>query len=804
MDQHYKFLNKIHKLLKLKSNKAIEYAKRNKINVNKLYAYRKHVNELDPVNETLLHYLIYRYYQTKKHLLNKFIKDQKKKGKNIHSESAMYLFKNSRFVLQFHKQGYYKKFVKLLHKCIKVLKCDLNINNSLGQNVMYYAMDLGVPDIAYHLDKFYSNRYGIQDIIKDSEMVSIAYYNDFPNFVNESINILNPNKLYTNRISLLNFKRRGIVVGNFEAPLHFISDNIKVVKALLERGANPNYRLMNHHKLTLLHIASYLAKPFSIQHLIELIELFNEYNYDFDLIASGRETPLHLLLNELDSFVHKRRVNPDYIMAVILMLKGMDNPNAVNYKQVSVIDLIIEYKLWPKVQKTILSPDYKPFIDLCKKHGTKNIILLDTIDNISNADKLEILFQLTKKYYCAHYIKWANQTKGGSKIILLGGSTKIHCNKITDVLFKDLGSKFSKILFSICNDKDRVNTYAKYSRRLSKHLSTIKVFINKLKKVVTYDWCKFHFVEKLPAQLLQILYVALNEYIKHPVDASLDILVNPKTKEKKCRYVFTTGTLNDDIFGLVYLQKKFKNVCCKYLLDYILKLYEHVLTHPLVYHRNDNIVKESLIFYNSDTNHICNVKKWTEFAKKCMRGKKRYFISTIGIFGKFGGHANALIIDNKNKTIERFEPHGAITNVYNMNEFDKNLRKFFSKINKNYRYVSPKDFEPEYSLQGLSAEGLEGFRKIGDPGGFCLTWSLAYIDLRLSNPDIPPKKLLDSAINIIHNKGLRIVDYIRLYTKIIYRLREDILETVELTYDDLLAFNMTPEQGKKIIKLMKI
>ena len=93
MDQHYKFLNKVHKLLRLKPNKAIEYAKRNNINVNKLYAYRKHVNELDPVKETLLHYLIYKYYQTKKHLLNKFIKHEKKKGKNIHSESAMYLFK---------------------------------------------------------------------------------------------------------------------------------------------------------------------------------------------------------------------------------------------------------------------------------------------------------------------------------------------------------------------------------------------------------------------------------------------------------------------------------------------------------------------------------------------------------------------------------------------------------------------------------------------------------------------------------------------------------------------------------------
>jgi hypothetical protein len=239
---------------------------------------------------------------------------------------------------------------------------------------------------------------------------------------------------------------------------------------------------------------------------------------------------------------------------------------------------------------------------------------------------------------------------------------------------------------------------------------------------------------------------------------------------------------------------------CGYLLKDAIKKYDKKLTNPLTYY---DIFEQIQILYDVEKRKIYNVFNWNKLIKKCIKSKKRFICDIIGIFNEYGGHANALIIDNKNKTIERFEPHGSVTNMYNMDEFDNDLRKFFKKSLPNYIYVSPKTIEKEYGPQGLSQEGLESFKKIGDPGGFCLTWSFAYIDLRLSNPNIPAKNVLDAALKIINNKGLKIIDYIRMYVKIIYKLREDILETVGLTYDDLLAVNMSPEQGKKIIKLMK-
>ena len=43
-----------------------------------------------------------------------------------------------------------------------------------------------------------------------------------------------------------------------------------------------------------------------------------------------------------------------------------------------------------------------------------------------------------------------------------------------------------------------------------------------------------------------------------------------------------------------------------------------------------------------------------------------------------------------------------------------------------------------------------------DPGGFCAYWSTWYLDLRLSNPDVPRETLVSETLKSINNK---IADY---------------------------------------------
>jgi hypothetical protein len=94
-------------------------------------------------------------------------------------------------------------------------------------------------------------------------------------------------------------------------------------------------------------------------------------------------------------------------------------------------------------------------------------------------------------------------------------------------------------------------------------------------------------------------------------------------------------------------------------------------------------------------------------------------------------HANILIADTKNKTIERFEPQGSITYTSRFtcpqNLADKELKDFFSDYG--YHYLSPKEICPFIGPQ----EEYEKQKGLQQEEGYCVTWSVIYANLRLEN-----------------------------------------------------------------------
>jgi hypothetical protein len=113
-------------------------------------------------------------------------------------------------------------------------------------------------------------------------------------------------------------------------------------------------------------------------------------------------------------------------------------------------------------------------------------------------------------------------------------------------------------------------------------------------------------------------------------------------------------------------------------------------------------------------------------------------------------HANFLIYDTKLKTIERFEPHGSESLVaFNQYKLDYTLEELFKKHS--IKYISPTYYCPYFGLQKL--EEVEPDKNITDPAGWCAAWSLLYADLRIKNPDIPQKKLLEDMISSINKSG---------------------------------------------------
>jgi hypothetical protein len=136
-----------------------------------------------------------------------------------------------------------------------------------------------------------------------------------------------------------------------------------------------------------------------------------------------------------------------------------------------------------------------------------------------------------------------------------------------------------------------------------------------------------------------------------------------------------------------------------------------------------------------------------------------------------GGHAGSLLLDKKGKqssefiatyghliennlsqikpgygTIERFEPHGArayeLFKDYHYETLDEQLAYYFA-TQYGLEYISPIDYCP--------ALGPQSFEHYINESGYCATWSLWYIDMRLTYPDVDRETLVKGMFNKLHD-----------------------------------------------------
>ena len=170
-------------------------------------------------------------------------------------------------------------------------------------------------------------------------------------------------------------------------------------------------------------------------------------------------------------------------------------------------------------------------------------------------------------------------------------------------------------------------------------------------------------------------------------------------------------------------------------------------------------------------------KFWKNF-KKC--SNKRFVVTPFGYNCLDSGHANYLIYDKENKTLERFESYGAVdTTCLNNENIDKSIESLFKQnlgMDFIINYRKPLDFLPKKNFQTLQEN--ENEMKRNDPVGFCSVWSLWFIDLRLLNPEVPTKKLIEQAFNALKkmkkDKGISFTEFIRNYSHWIVEVSKEI------------------------------
>jgi hypothetical protein len=202
-----------------------------------------------------------------------------------------------------------------------------------------------------------------------------------------------------------------------------------------------------------------------------------------------------------------------------------------------------------------------------------------------------------------------------------------------------------------------------------------------------------------------------------------------------------------------------------YVCLYLLQKYPNMTTivpHDKKYAMAENFAlmfrydpdKKSRIRFNLTT-----PPGWDRFMKRAMANDNVRFIAVmVSIKGRLGrNHANVLIIDKSNNTVEHYEPNtGALEEGRwgNGQELAETLQKYFEKENKftsgKYKYISAEQACP----RGLHRyEWHERSKNIFDTGGNCALWSIFMMDLRLGNPDIPSKILTQYAAQEIARTG---------------------------------------------------
>ena len=136
-------------------------------------------------------------------------------------------------------------------------------------------------------------------------------------------------------------------------------------------------------------------------------------------------------------------------------------------------------------------------------------------------------------------------------------------------------------------------------------------------------------------------------------------------------------------------------------------------------------------------NEAISMKQFKQSVQKC----KNYRFLPVPIHvlvPSIGAHANVLLFDLKQKTVELFEPHGNYSRESELEDvprgyvrISKRVKQFVTKYFRGYRYIHPKQYEPKRGLQA----------RLDVYTGACIAWCMLYLHYRFLNPDVSLQRL---------------------------------------------------------------
>ena len=499
-------------------------------------------------------------------------------------------------------------------------------------------------------------------------------------------------------------------------------------------------------------ISFYFEKKISIDFVEKIIMLypdilkFNHYEYIYCLL-------------DLNYFIKNEN---EYIILIKLFIKLGLNYNVhfdytifinefIKYNYIELIDILLNKN---DIDKSINYVDNKhqttlsyALIYIKDKNIIKKIINLTNdinLQNIYGNTPLHLLFKRDD------YLDYYDDIK--NKKINLYIKNKLNNKPIDNIKKKDI-----KLFIE------------KYIQFLDKSNKSMKQLINKCKNV---NKCKPIILNKIKKNFsLTPLYKFKNS------DKYNDIKI---MNYKNVEYTFFNSNIHHTYYYIYYLMKKYNILLIpinkddiKDISDEYCKYMKNIYSYNIIITQNYKLLYYISIKYNYEMKKIFYP---VDLDKKILytieNYKNKYIIIYLHILYIYSGHANFILIDNIKKLIVFFEPHGY---NYSNEELYDELELYFNNFLKNYKCIKPKGYNNIISgFQEL--ENNTKFNTRHNIKGFCLAWSMWFIELYINNSKYDLIELFNKTIKKMINMNIFITNYIKNYADNLYKNMKQFLK----------------------------
>ena len=545
-------------------------------------------------------------------------------------------------------------------------------------------------------------------------------------------------------------------------------NNMPILKYLIEEYPDET----QNHNSEGLNFINYIKNPNKI---IKLIKDYPSINWEY-LFKFKNEKNIYfyyfiilkLNVKNVEWFISKYKFNSYYTLSSIIFNKKLTDSEKIN-----IFDKITD--------KEINNKNYDNEGLIINLINSENIILTEYFVK-RNID----LEYVTKPYYLFvspfFYLY--------SKIILKAYNDFKKIERILEIIWEKIKLDYNYV------NKDGIN-YIQLVLQFNCEYCNSKILDKIIDEILinspNESWLQLNLNKETP--LFYLVKYPIDKYIKYIKNKKLNIKqqnnngetvldfaskewVDELTKldnyelddivkldvKKYQHYTIFTAKPTDVIIYFIYLSNKYKNL-------YIPKLnknenYDVDYPWMIIYEKELTFEKGKFSIYPNLNLNINNIRRDKKYD---------YAILFLGqILENNLHHANIILYDFKNLSIERFEPYG---DDGIENEIDDFLEETLT-WNTGMKYLKPSEYLPKPAYQLLSNEFDNKNQKNGDFGGFCLGWCIWYVEHRIKNNNIDiitlNKKTLEKMLKL--NDSL--AEFIRNYSNTLFNKKLQIIKKI--------------------------